>query len=70
MNVLLTTDCYTVGTGIMPSALNDGKIIAIPFTTDKFYHLGFITNKMIKKTAIVEKFITKLKEFASKNAQK
>ena len=37
MNVLLTTNCYTIGTGIMPSALNDGKIIAIPYETEKFY---------------------------------
>lgn len=66
MNVLLTTDCYTVGTGIMPSALNDGKILSIPFETERFYYLGYITNKTCKNMPTVEKFIGQLKSFAEK----
>ena len=70
MNVLLTTNCYTIGTGIMPSALNDGKIIAIPYVTEKFYYLGYIINKAIKKTEIAQAFTTKLTNFTNKETLK
>ena len=37
MNVLLATDCYTVGTGVMPSLLNQERIVSIPFESEDFY---------------------------------
>lgn len=39
MNVLLTTESYTIGTGIMPSTLNDGKIVSIPLESDSYYNI-------------------------------
>lgn len=42
MNVLMTTDGYTIGTGIMPSALNNGKIVSIPIKSDTFYVIGYL----------------------------
>lgn len=65
MNVLLTTDCYTVGTGIMPSALNDKKIKSIPFCSDLYYRIGYITRHDRKKPPLAEKFIKMLTDFLS-----
>lgn len=42
MNVLLATDCYTVGTGIMPSLLNQERIVSIPFESEDFYTIGYL----------------------------
>lgn len=42
MNVLLATDCYTVGTGIMPSQLNQRRIVSIPFESEDFYTIGYL----------------------------
>ena len=67
MNVLLTTNCCTVGTGIMPSALNDKKIISVPLKSELFYHIGYIVRDDRKCPEIVEKFVLLLKEFLTKN---
>lgn len=65
MNVLLITDCYTVGTGIMPSALNDGNIICIPLESETlFYRIGYILRADRKNSSLTEKFIRLLTEFA------
>lgn len=42
MNVLLATDCYTIGAGIMPSLLNEERIVSVPFESDDFYTIGYI----------------------------
>ncbi len=65
MNVLLKTDAYTVGTGIMPSALNDGKIVSIPFESDSFYHVGYLYKKDRQPTETVERFVRLLSGFAA-----
>ena len=41
MNVLLSTDSYTVGTGVMPSILNNGNIVSIPLESTDFYTIGY-----------------------------
>ena len=66
MNVLLTTNCCTVGTGIMPSALNDKKIKSIPLESELYYHIGYITQVDRKTPPLVNKFISILKEFLIK----
>lgn len=66
MNVLISSDCCTVGTGIMPSQLNDGKIVAIPFESCEKYSIGYILNKARKQSELTEKFINMLYEFAKK----
>lgn len=57
MNVLLTTDAYTVGTGIMPSSLNYGDIISIPLETEDFYHIGYILNSAKVVSTQAQRFI-------------
>lgn len=57
MNVLLVTDAYTVGTGIMPSALNQGKIVSVPLNTVDFYHIGYLLNENRKLSESTHKFI-------------
>lgn len=64
MNVLLTTDCYTVGTGVMPSALNDGKIVSIPLENTSFYSIGYILRADRKRSEICERFIGLLSDFS------
>ncbi len=57
MNVLLVTDAYTVGTGIMPSALNKGDIVSIPLDSEEFYIIGYLLNVNRKVSNITQKFI-------------
>jgi hypothetical protein len=63
MNVLLKTDAYTVGTGIMPSALNEGKIQSIPLDSTARYKVGYILRRDRKQTVLLEKFISSIEEF-------
>ena len=64
MNALLTTDCYTVGTGIMPSALNDGKIVCVPLRSDAYYCIGYILRVDRRISALTEELIGLLTKFA------
>ena len=66
MNVLLTTDCYTVGTGIIPSALNGGKIVSLPLISNSFYRIGYILRSDRKISELTKKLIELLAEFAMK----
>ncbi|MBQ7289190.1 MAG: LysR family transcriptional regulator [Clostridia bacterium] len=60
MNCLLATDCYTIGTGIMPSLLNKGRIVSIPFESDDFYTIGYILRTDRTISALTQNFIEKL----------
>ena len=62
MNVLLTTDSYTVGTGIMPSTLNDGKIMSIPLVTESYYDIGYSLHEDRKSSELTEAFIEMMKQ--------
>ena len=64
MGVLLSSDCYTIGTGIMPSKLNDGKIISVPLESQERYSVGYLLCDNRKPTALLEQFIQLLGEFA------
>ncbi len=64
MNVLLSSECYTIGTGIMPSRLNEGKIVAIPLESDEKYSIGYIVNANRKEGELTKKFIELLHQFA------
>lgn len=57
MNVLMLTDSYTIGTGIMPSALNKGDIVSIPFESDEIYIIGYLLNNERKVSSSTEDFI-------------
>lgn len=60
MNVLLATDCYTIGTGIMPSLLNEGRIISIPLSSDDYYSIGYLTRGDKTLSPLATKFIQRL----------
>jgi len=62
MNILLITDAYTVGTGIMPSALNNGDIVSVPLNCDNSYTIGYILNDNRKTTNMTAQFIKKLEK--------
>lgn len=57
MNVLLITDSYTVGTGIMPSALNKGDIVSVPLECEEFYIIGYLLNENRKISGMTQTFI-------------
>ena len=61
MNVLLTTDCYTIGTGIMPSTLNEGKIVSIPLESEDYYNIGYILHTERRISDITGEFIGMMK---------
>lgn len=69
MNALLSTDCYTVGTGIMPSQLNEGRIISVPLESEDYYTIGYILRTDRNISELTKKFIDKLnliaKDYAS-----
>ncbi len=65
MNVLLSSDCCTVGTGIMPSLLNDGKIVAILLDSEELYHIGYLLNTDRRQTPLTDMFIRLLLEFGA-----
>ena len=69
MNVLLTTESYTVGTGIMPSTLNEGKIVSIPLESNSYYNIGYILHTDRKCSDLTDSFINMLEELVEQ-AQK
>lgn len=62
MNVLMTTDSYTIGTGIMPSALNEGKIISIPLESSSYYNIGYILHTDRRCSDLTAHFINMLED--------
>lgn len=66
MNLLLITDAYTVGTGIMPSALNKGDIVSVPLSSDDRYIIGYILNGSRRISAMTEAFIERIKASVEK----
>ena len=60
MNVLLATDCYTIGTGIMPSLLNEGRIVSIPLSSDDYYSIGYLTRGDKTLSPLAREFIDRL----------
>lgn len=65
MNVLLATDCYTVGTGIMPSLLNEGRIVGVPFESDDYYVIGYILRADRNISSLTRRFIDMLRDKAT-----
>lgn len=64
MNVLLATDCYTIGTGIMPSLLNESRIASVPFESEDFYTIGYILRNDRAASELTKTFIDMLKNTA------
>ena len=66
MNVLLATDCYTIGTGIMPSLLNEGRIVSIPLSSDDYYSIGYLTRGDKTLSPLAKEFIDRLHKTVEK----
>lgn len=64
MNVLLASDAYTLGTGIMPSLLNRDRILSIPLESDDFYIIGYLMRGDRKVSELAKKFLEMLAEGA------
>ena len=69
MNLLMKTDACTVGTGIMPSALNENKIISVPLESNSVFSVGYITKNNRKPTPILEHFIADIENFGNSICQ-
>lgn len=63
MNLLLLTNSYTIGTGIMTSELNGGAICAVPFASNSVYHLGYLVKKDKALSDHAQRFLTRLSAF-------
>ena len=66
MNVLLATDCYTIGTGIMPSLLNEGRIVSSPLSSDDYYSIGYLTRGDKTLSPLAKEFIDRLHKTVEK----
>lgn len=62
MNLLMITDAYTVGTGLMPSALNRGDIVSIPLESAEYYIIGYLLNENRKISGVAKDFIALMEE--------
>ncbi len=69
MNVLLTTNSFTIGTGVMPSALNNRKIVGVEIGLSSFYRIGCIFRKGLNKTELTTEFINVLKKWCAKKVK-
>jgi len=66
MNLLMITDAYTIGTGIMPSALNKGDIVSVPLQSEEIYIIGYILNEERSVSDVTGEFIGRMKETLSR----
>ena len=63
LNLILSTDCVTIGTGIMTSELNSGNIISVRLKSDEIYCIGWITRENTELTSEADMFIKMLDKF-------
>lgn len=66
-NLLIGTNSYTIGTGIVVSDLNGEDIKSIPLENSEIFTVGWIAHKDIKLSNIAEKFISILNDIVSIN---
>jgi len=62
MNFLLGADAYTIGTGVMPSELNNGGVVSVPINTEDMYVVGWVVRKDRRLSDEGRLFVDKLKE--------
>lgn len=66
MNLLLSTDCYTIGTGVMTSELNNGSVLSVPLVSGDLYTVGIINRADVGLGEDAERFIKILYETIDK----
>ncbi len=62
MNLLLSTDAYTVGTGMMTSALNQGTVVSVPLESWDVYVIAVIYRSDVGISEEGAKFVRTLAE--------
>lgn len=66
-NLLVSTDSYTIGTGVVISEFNEKKIKAIPLEEAEILTVGWITHKDMNLSKIALKYINSLNDVISKD---
>ncbi|MHA6532043.1 LysR family transcriptional regulator [Paenibacillus sp. BAC0078] len=66
-NLLLGSDSYTVGTGIMDSELNGNGLVTIPFDSREVFTVGWIAHKDRRPGEIMSAYIDILNDLVSQN---
>ncbi|WP_151734028.1 LysR family transcriptional regulator ['Paenibacillus yunnanensis' Narsing Rao et al. 2020] len=64
-NLLLGSDAYTVGTGILASALNGGGLVTIPYDSGEIFTVGWIAHKDRKPSDIMAGYIEILNDLVT-----
>jgi hypothetical protein len=64
-NLLMGTDGYTVGTGIMASDLNGNGLKTIPFESNEVFTVGWIAHKDRRPSVMASKYIEILNDLVS-----
>lgn len=64
-HLLLGSECYTVGTGIMASELDESGLVTIPFDSSEMFTVGWIAHKDRKPSDIMSGFIETLNDLVS-----
>ncbi len=66
MNLLLSTDSYTIGTGIMTSELNNGNVVSVKLNSTDVYAIVLIHRSDVTFSEETERFIKVLTETVEK----
>lgn len=66
-NLLLGTEGYTIGTGIVVADLNSDDIKSIPLESNQLFTVGWIAHKDIKLSPIATRYIELLNDIVSIN---
>ncbi|WP_042202186.1 LysR family transcriptional regulator [Paenibacillus camerounensis] len=64
-NLLLGSDAYTIGTGIMASELNGNGMLTIPYESNEVFTVGWIAHKDRKPSEIMSAFIDLLNDLVA-----
>jgi DNA-binding transcriptional LysR family regulator len=66
-NLIIGTESYTIGTGVVVSDLNGSEIKSIPLENSEIFTVGWISHKNIKLNNIAKEFINILNDIVSTN---
>lgn len=61
-NLMVGLNGYTISSGIISSALNDDKIIAIPLDVDDSMTLGYLRHRQVNLSTTAKKYLQLLKQ--------
>ncbi|WP_342566139.1 LysR family transcriptional regulator [Paenibacillus sp. FSL R7-0345] len=64
-NLLLGSDAYTIGTGIMASDLNGNGMVTIPYDSNEVFTVGWIAHKDRKPSEIMSAYIDLLNDLVA-----